>query len=395
MLGQNGKIDWTSIKDKLLERAEILFSETIEKEKTLFADSKPDLSALYENQDNSVSDSINKEKNYGEIADLLYPEMKNESKAKTASKINIASKENIDKKTDVKSDVVKKVNYSLKDLGLDEKNFEIKGNTISPKISKKEFEVINNVKFPRETDNKKIEILKKLAKEDRSARYSEDTEEFLKHHARPEQIGVDHVGNPVLSSVFSQKYGKEAVEHLKMSKTDSYMNTAFAKQHKVYNNYEELPEEFKGYFKDKITQQIGADKLSTTKGIFIDANSKSSASLKENLLKNPDFLKKLKTYEPAMQKNYSVNDSLNLRDTNWHNALGNIDILNMHINKNGDVELHAGDMYDFNEGEKNKKVQAGRNRQEKGKIKPYFSLYHVIIRKDEKNEALKLFIQEK
>ncbi len=69
-----------------------------------------------------------------------------------------------------------------------------------------------------------------------------------------------------------------------------------------------------------------------------------------------------------MRKNYSVNDSISLKGKNWHNAIGNADIRDMHINKNGDIELNIADIYDFNEGEKNKMVNVCRNRQDKGEI---------------------------
>ena len=71
-------------------------------------------------------------------------------------------------------------------------------------------------------------------------------------------------------------------------------------------------------------------------------------------------------------------------DKNWHNALGKADIVNMHKNKQGDIELDIVDVNNYNEGESNKMVRIGRDRQDKGEIKPYFIRYHVIIPKDSK-----------
>ena len=51
----------------------------------------------------------------------------------------------------------------------------------------------------------------------------------------------------------------------------------------------------------------------------------------------------------------------------------------MHVNKNGDIELDIVDVYDFNEGEPNEKVRVGRDRQERGEIKPYFSINDIIF----------------
>lgn len=38
-----------------------------------------------------------------------------------------------------------------------------------------------------------------------------------------------------------------------------------------------------------------------------------------------------------MNKKYKINDSINLKGKNWGNAVGNADIRDMHINKNGDI----------------------------------------------------------
>ncbi len=61
----------------------------------------------------------------------------------------------------------------------------------------------------------------------------------------------------------------------------------------------------------------------------------------------------------------------------------------MHINKNGDLELHIADVYDFNAHDNNLAVRVGRDRQDKGEITPYFYAYRVIIPKEEKENALK------
>ena len=167
-----------------------------------------------------------------------------------------------------------------------------------------------------------------------------------------------------------------------MSKTDYYMDTKYAKEHKVLNNYKEAPKELHEYFEEKIPKQIGKDKLETTKGIYIEPNSKSSKKLAKDLMENEDFIKKLKDYEKPMNHNLSVDESISFKDKNWHNTIGNGDIRKMHINKNGDVELYVTDTYDFNKGEKSGAPAVGRDRQEKGEIKPYFEIYHVIIPKE-------------
>ena len=53
-----------------------------------------------------------------------------------------------------------------------------------------------------------------------------------------------------------------------------------------------------------------------------------------------------------------INTSLNfVSNPNLHYALGKVDILDMHINKEGDIEAYVLDTYDFNEGSSNWLVQ--------------------------------------
>ena len=85
-----------------------------------------------------------------------------------------------------------------------------------------------------------------------------------------------------------------------------------------------------------------------------------------------------------MKNNISVEGSLRFKDKNFYNAIGHADIKNMHINRNGDIDLLITDVYDFNPNSKSDLVQVGRERQERGEITPYFMIYHVIIPKNRK-----------
>ncbi len=81
----------------------------------------------------------------------------------------------------------------------------------------------------------------------------------------------------------------------------------------------------------------------------------------------------------------SVNTSVNFSSGNFHFAIGKADILDMHINKNGEIDLLVTDVYDFNDDkDASDLIKTGRNRQEKGEIIPYFYIYHVIIPKNAK-----------
>ncbi len=136
------------------------------------------------------------------------------------------------------------------------------------------------------------------------------------------------------------------------------------------------------YYQKKIPSQGGdAEKM---QGILIDEKSDSSQKLKNNLLKDSVFMDKIKKYSNAMHNGYAINDSMDFEDKNWHNTLGKADIVNMHENKQGDIELDIVDVNNYNEGEKNPMVRIGRDRQDKGEIKPYFIRYHIIIPNDSK-----------
>lgn len=60
----------------------------------------------------------------------------------------------------------------------------------------------------------------------------------------------------------------------------------------------------------------------------------------------------------------------------------------MYINKNGDMRLLVTDVYDFNENSDSQLIKAGRDRQEKGEIKPYFVVYHVIIPREKYDKII-------
>lgn len=206
-------------------------------------------------------------------------------------------------------------------------------------------------------------------------------------------IAVDYIENPAAKWLGIRATGKEAAENLEMSKTSSYLNTDYAKEHVIFNNYKEVSSDLQTYFKDKITEQLGLDNvdsslkeeiLNSTKGIYIDAQTESSKSLSEILTSEPDFINLLTNLIKKMKNNISVEGSLRFKDKNFYNAIGHADIKNMHINRNGDIDLLITDVYDFNPNSPSDLIQVGRERQERGEITPYFMIYHVIIPKNRK-----------
>lgn len=401
-----------NFKSNLQERAEILFNhpdnEKKEKEKkrkffdlgkSKFDedDSDENMSELKEvvKEDKTSKQSFKERRNNRndkeeqEVLDLMYPSLKGKDKTDVDKLEKSKDKPNVEKSKineTTKSDVNRE---TLKKLGINENDFEINGNTISRKKKPKEYDVIDNVKYPIHTDNTKVQELHKQAQDKKAKEHKAKREEYLESSKSGRyRIAVDNIDNPVAKMLAGNETGKEAAENLHMSKTDSYMDTDYAKKHKIYNNYKETPEELREYFREKISSQIGEDKLETTRGILIDKDSESSKNLAKALISHEKFLKILQDYGKAMKNNYSVDDSISFEDKNWHNAIGNADIKNMHINKDGDIELYVTDTYDFNDGEMGA-VAVGRDRQEKGEITPYFDIYHVIIPKDIKNEVLK------
>ncbi len=402
---KSGKMLGESITDEEETENENIEAEEIKSNED--KNSKDNMKEVKENSENKNDRETSKDKtkktdpkqkNYDEVAELFYPEMKN----KTADDKEISENEpventnenenNLDNtQQEIKAQVPNandKMQYkkSLRNYGLNDNDFIVEGNTITPKPIPPKTETINEVIFPRNTKNEQFKELKQEARQYQK----EYNDAYLKTNALIEQFAIDHINNSIVKtgSKIYKKTDDEAVENLHMAKTKYYMNTPYAKKHKIYNSYNEVPDNFKEYFKNKITQQIGKENLEKTKGIFIDVNSKSSESLKNALIKDSNFINKLKKYNKAMNKNYFINESINFEDNNWQNAVGHADIKNMHINKDGDIELYITDVYDFNEGEKNPLVRAARNRQEKGEITPYFSIYRVIIPKEEKNAIL-------
>ena len=99
-------------------------------------------------------------------------------------------------------------------------------------------------------------------------------------HQLKNVIAVDYIENPAAKWLGEKATGKEAAKNLEMSKTSSYLNTDYAKEHVIFNNYKEVSSDLQTYFKDKLTEQLGLDKVSSslkeeilnsTKGIYIDA----------------------------------------------------------------------------------------------------------------------------
>ncbi len=245
---------------------------------------------------------------------------------------------------------------------------------------------VDKINFVREILEEKIEEYEKQLV-NKVANGVEQLPTFVKIPIYEQAIEL--INNKSIYKTLKKSQGTEATENLLMSKKDSYLNTDYAKEHLIYNNYTELDNDFKDYFKEKIKTQIGEDKLNSTKGIFINSEHLSSKDLSKVIVQNEDFKKLFNENNNKMQKGLITEGSINFTDKNFHNALGNVDIKEMKYKKNGDLELYVTDVYDFNKNDNNPMVKAGRRLQDRGEIKPYFIIYHVIIPKNEIREIRK------
>ena len=205
------------------------------------------------------------------------------------------------------------------------------------------------------------------------------------------KFAIDNIGVKLLRDKAVRDYGLETAENLYMSKSDSYMNTEYAKQHLVLDNYEKLSGDLKNYFADKIIKQLNLSEVSeqqcqyvldNTKGIYIEQNSESSKKLAEILLEEPDFIKTVNDNKYNILNGKIAEGSIEFKNTNFHHAIGRADIKNIKLNSNGDMTLLVTDVYDFNKDSDSPLIQAGRKRQEEGKIMPYFIIYDVVIPKE-------------
>lgn len=172
--------------------------------------------------------------------------------------------------------------------------------------------------------------------------------------------------------------GIDADENLKMSIKNMYLDTPFAREHTIYNNVSEVSPFLRPYVVKKIKSQLGSEYLSTIKGLFVDNDKESSKRLSENkdihlfVKRNKDFLKNL---------GYIKNDSIQFTDSNFYNAIGKADIVDMYLTQNGEITFYVVDTYDFNKNSDNPFVRGARKHQEKGNLIPYFIIYSVKLNK--------------
>ena len=190
---------------------------------------------------------------------------------------------------------------------------------------------------------------------------------------------------------FLQKleFSVDAKENLKMANKDTYMDTPFAREHTIYNNVSEVSPFLRPYVVEKIKSQLGTSALKTTKGIFIDNDTKTANRISESkTIRN--FIKKnkyrLKSYGFIKESSVFFED---FKDVDLLLALGHIDIVDMYLHPNGEITFYLIDTYDFNKDATDALNKAGRINQEKGILIPYFMIYSIKIDKETSEKLLK------
>ena len=172
--------------------------------------------------------------------------------------------------------------------------------------------------------------------------------------------------------------GIDADENLKMSNKDMYLSTPFALENKKYNSISEVPLFLRPFVIDKVKSQLGSKYLNTIKGLYVDNDKESSKRLSKNkdihlfIRKNKDFLKNL---------GFIRKDSIQFTDSNFYNAIGKADIVDMYLTPTGEITFYVIDTYEFNKNSDNSFVRGARKHQEKGNLIPYFIIYSVKLDK--------------
>ena len=132
------------------------------------------------------------------------------------------------------------------------------------------------------------------------------------------------------------------------------------------------------FIRRKLNEQINA-----TEAIGFLFNTNSSISKKiEN---DENFLSRIQNYAKnnknnlLFRRNSKSSTFGGFKNPDLHYALGNVDVINIHLDDMDNLWMLIVDTYDFNKGEKNPLVIIGRKLQEKGFIENYYSIIPVKI----------------
>lgn len=139
----------------------------------------------------------------------------------------------------------------------------------------------------------------------------------------------------------------------------------------------DLSPQFRSIVSKKLKQQIGRG---DSKGLLLRPDS----TLSKEIAHSPEIKEFIKENKNALlvgevvsgSKCFASNDNLAL-------SLGNADILNTYINKNGDIVSIVFDTYDFNPDDPRWEVEWAYNVQKHGLLTNFYTLNIIVIPKEE------------
>ena len=132
------------------------------------------------------------------------------------------------------------------------------------------------------------------------------------------------------------------------------------------------------FIRRKLKEQINTTE---SRGILFNTNS----SLSKEIENDENFLSRIQNYAKnnknnlLFRRNSKSSTFGGFKNPDLHYALGNVDVINIHLDDMDNLWMLIVDTYDFNKGEKNPLVIIGRKLQEKGFIENYYSIIPVKI----------------
>ena len=132
------------------------------------------------------------------------------------------------------------------------------------------------------------------------------------------------------------------------------------------------------FIRRKLKEQINTTE---SRGILFNTNS----SLSKEIENDENFLSRIQNYAKNNKNNLlfrrnSKNSTFGgFKNPDLHYALGNVDVINIHLDDMDNLWMLIVDTYDFNKGETNILVKTGRELQDAGLIENYYSIIPVKI----------------
>lgn len=145
----------------------------------------------------------------------------------------------------------------------------------------------------------------------------------------------------------------------------------------IVNKVSDLPVELQKYVRHKLYGQLGTYEA---RGLMLRPES----SLSTELASCNKMINFIKENYSALSQHQIVNGSAEFNDSdNLGLALGNADILNAHIDAQGNFRAIVADTYEFNKDDPRWKVEWARNVQEHDLLENYYILCVIVIPREQ------------